>query len=295
MNIDHIKYYIAAVEYGSFEAAGRALFTSASSIARAVHGLEREYHITLTENAGTNAAPTEIGLRFYEDARHMLRAFERFESSAHSLSRSHDLRAPLRLAIAETPCRGAVVSPSALSEFKRMCGDVVPILAWAPSGVCLATLEEGLVDAAIVLGEVDRAGMGSVELCVMILALALSNRNPLALQGTVSIEELSALEIGKPRDLRYCAPMIDGVFRDHGIDPHYVRLGESQTEHANLLSTGGGFFVFRELEAAKLYPDAVFVAVRNAKIAIPIHLVFHSDEESIGIDKLQRCLAEALA
>lgn len=288
MDIKRLMCLVATVDSGSYAATGRALFMSASTVARAVHDLEEEYHLQLMGGGG-KAESTKEGLGLCEAARELLSAVERFEEKASALNSSATLE-PLRLAIAETPIRGRVVSPSILEAFESAHAAAVLSCSWAPSGVCLAAVEDGRMDAAIVLGDVAREGLASVELFAISLSAALWKGDPLASQDSVALGELASRDIAQPRDLRYCEAAITDAFHDVGIEPRYVDTGPSRAEHRGLLEGGGAFLVFDEPEASGLGPDVVFLPIRGGQVVIPVHLIYPASTKHADVDALAHFL-----
>lgn len=71
MNTEHMRYYIATVEEGSYAAASRMLYISPEGISKAIRTLEKDYGLTLIEKDGRNIRPTRAGLEFYRRAKEL--------------------------------------------------------------------------------------------------------------------------------------------------------------------------------------------------------------------------------
>ena len=290
MDTTKLRYYVTAVQLGSYEAAGKALFVSSPAIARAVHELEHIYHVKLMQKSGTRATPTSIGRSFCDKAEEALRSMEDLTTLVETAGRYGQRMHTLKLAAVEFPFRGLVLPPAAFERFEDLYQDIPLSVIRRPSSICLAELEGGVVDAAIVLGRVKRPEMISNKLFSICLVAVASKESSLSDRKTISIEDLATKDIGRPHDLRCVYPLIDEAFRKRGIAPRYAELHPSTEQHSEFLARGGVFFALPEPEVMALYSDAVFLPVHDADLSVPVHLVFFSERNCHDLDALKRVL-----
>ena len=68
MNVQQLRYFLAAVEHGSFSAAARELRLAQPSVSEQVRQLEAELGVELVARVGRGLVPTEAGRRFRPEA-----------------------------------------------------------------------------------------------------------------------------------------------------------------------------------------------------------------------------------
>ncbi len=290
MDTTKLRYYVTAVQLGSYEAAGKALFVSAPAIARAVHELEHTYHVKLMQKSGTRATPTPIGRSFCDKAEEALRSMKDLETLTQTAARYEQRISTIKLAAAEFPFRGLIFPPTTFKQFESLHPDIPLSVIRRPSSVCLAALEGGVVDAAIVLGRVKHPDMISSKLFSIRLVAVASKEGPFSGRKAIFLEDLAIKDLARPHDLRCVYPLIDEAFRKRGIAPRYSELHPSEERHAEFLARGGVFFALPEPEIVALYPDAVFLPVHDADLSAPIHLVFFSERNCHDLDALKKVL-----
>lgn len=74
MNLQQVRYFLAAVEHGSFTAAAEALHLAPASVSEAIRRLEAELGLVLFAREGRRVRLTDAGGAFVPRARHVLRA-----------------------------------------------------------------------------------------------------------------------------------------------------------------------------------------------------------------------------
>src|SRR3546814_634373 len=68
VDIGHLRYLVAAAEYGSFRRAAKSLHVQQSSISRTIRGLEDQLGVSLFERNYSGVCLTDAGRRFLCDA-----------------------------------------------------------------------------------------------------------------------------------------------------------------------------------------------------------------------------------
>jgi DNA-binding transcriptional LysR family regulator len=85
LNLDSLKVFLAAAEYGSFSEAGRQLHLSQSAVSQIIQGLERQVGVQLFVRQGRVAQLTEAGQVLVSMARELLTSAQRVEQTMLSL------------------------------------------------------------------------------------------------------------------------------------------------------------------------------------------------------------------
>ena len=72
MELEQLRMFVSAAESGSFSAAGRELYTSHSTVSRAVSALEKELGVRLISRSNRVLGLTAAGELLLEEARELL-------------------------------------------------------------------------------------------------------------------------------------------------------------------------------------------------------------------------------
>jgi len=99
LSIDHLEAFVAAVECGSFSAAGRRLGKVQSAVSSAVANLEIDVGVSLFDRTGKYPKLTLEGEALLREARHILAGCNDFIKRAYSFGEGGDAR--IRLGIDE--------------------------------------------------------------------------------------------------------------------------------------------------------------------------------------------------
>ena len=85
MELEQLRMFVSAAESGSFSAAGRGLYTSHSTVSRAVSALEKELGVTLISRSNRVLGLTGAGELLLEEARELLRGAEELREKLKAL------------------------------------------------------------------------------------------------------------------------------------------------------------------------------------------------------------------
>lgn len=90
IELRHLRYFVAAAEYGSFRKAGAALGLSQSAISRCIADLEDKIGASLFHRHAWGVSQTDAGQRFLQRARQALRAVSEGAHDVASVGRSEE-------------------------------------------------------------------------------------------------------------------------------------------------------------------------------------------------------------
>ena len=79
MELEQLRFFIAAAEAGSLSAAARELYVSHSTVSRAISALEASLGVRLLERGGRGAEPTAAGRELLGGGRELLAAAAELE------------------------------------------------------------------------------------------------------------------------------------------------------------------------------------------------------------------------
>ena len=292
MNISQLEYFVTTVQCGSFSTAAKELFVTPQAVSKAVGELERELHVQLCEKSGRSVQPTPFGRIFSARAAEALSCLVDLDTLARSHATAEDREGSVSLAIACSPCRGNVIRADDFDSFEKTCPRIKLSTAFLPSGACLAALEEGAVDAAIVLGRVSKPGITCIRLLLFPLHLAVSRTHPLASRAIVHLDDLDGLPLAVPEDLRFCKSLIADHLKGKGVEPLYVGLPPFASDHrAFLEERRGAMLVADDPFLDELYPAAAVLPVApEDMMPIPLCFAYASERVNPALPSVERYL-----
>ena len=85
MKLQHLKYFVAVFEEGSFSAGAQRVNATQSGLSMHVRQLEDRYQVQLLNRSSTGVTPTEVGKRFYRDAVRVIHAASEAEANLLAL------------------------------------------------------------------------------------------------------------------------------------------------------------------------------------------------------------------
>lgn len=81
MKIEHLKYLLVAIHYGSMNKASNALFCTQPTITNAIKSIENELGYAVVKRSANGIIPTELGRYVVEDAKLIISYFERWKEN----------------------------------------------------------------------------------------------------------------------------------------------------------------------------------------------------------------------
>ena len=234
---------------------------------------------------------------FAARASEVLESLQDLETLAKNQAATCESEGSVTLAMACSPFRGNPLHLEDLSAFRSAFPLVRLTATLHASGACLAALEDGAVDAAIVVGRAARPNLTCVKIFSFFLHVAVSANHPLAGKEDLRFEDLAETPLAAPEDLRYCHGVITSHLVARGIEPRYVPLDPSVERHrAFLEKERGALLVAADPELAKLYPGAVVTAFApDDALSIPLCLAYASDNDNKTLPHLEHYLLSTAA
>jgi DNA-binding transcriptional LysR family regulator len=288
-----------AVEHGSFSKAAKLMFVSSQAVANAISAMEKDLQLSLFDRSAHGTKPTDYAMLLVPKAKEALQAYKALRSCADLLAEDNtddtDIAGALSVAVTSSPYEGGVIPKRLFDKFSGRYPMVDLTGSHNLSGVCISALLDGMVDAAIILGRLDRRssdGIACEKLFDAYLRVVVSRKHPLSGKGTVSLRELSEHPMAKPSDLRFCHPILSRQFANMGIRPEFIDLDPTLDDyHALIHDECGVVFVTYDPHLEKLYTDVTFLSLSIEKsIKIPVCLVFKQGDKARIISALQRFL-----
>ncbi len=146
MKLQHLKYFVAVLEEGSFSAGAQRVNATQSGLSMHVRQLEDRFQVQLLNRSSTGVTPTEAGKRFYRDAVRVIHAATEAEENLRALS--GEVSGEVKVGLMPTFTRG-VLGP-ALIRFLAEYPNVKVSVREAYSGELSRMVLAGELDFAIV-------------------------------------------------------------------------------------------------------------------------------------------------
>ncbi len=147
MNLQQLRYLVSTAETGSVSGAARAHQVTQPVVSRALHDLERQYHLVLLRRHGRRLVPTEGGQAVVTAARRALEALDAVDQTARRLASGAEL------VVVATPTNSVLLSPIVASFVQRAPATPLRLRRAGSMGEVFAMLESG--EAELGFGDLD--------------------------------------------------------------------------------------------------------------------------------------------
>lgn len=183
MNISQLEYLVETIDQGSYANAAKQLFVTPQAVSKGISDLEKELGIKLFIKSGRGIEPTAFGSIIASKAREIIECCMDLRVFAKSLAReqaSKQLAGNLNIAVASSAYEGGVIDRSFFSSFSVDFPEISLNISNCSNGACFSALYEGIIDAAIVLGNTSMEGFSCTKIFDSSMRVAMSNTHPLA-------------------------------------------------------------------------------------------------------------------
>jgi len=286
MDLKHLRYFVAAVEEGSMQAASEKLAVTQPALSRRIQDLEADLGCDLLIRSARGVSPTRAGQAFYRDALQVLDKMSDAVQIARRIGLAQGRES--RLGVVQTARKYGFIH-DALAAYAQAHPDAGVALTRGPSLMLAAELREGRLDATLLFERhfgPPRFEDRLVHRERYVLAVHPAHR--LASPGPVELNQLAGTPFvwllrrggvdGPDHLLQHC--------RLHGLDPMIGQLANSSEELIDLVTVSGGIcltpastvlstpqgqLVFRSVPALGLELDLTLAWARRDQAAVPAH------------------------
>lgn len=194
MKLQHLKYFVAVFEEGSFSAGAQRVNATQSGLSMHVRQLEDRYKVQLLNRSSSGVTPTEVGKRFYQDAVRVLHAAT--EADANLKSMSGTVTGHVTVGLMPTFTR-AVLGP-ALLRFAEDFPNVKITVREAYSGELSRQVLAGELDFAVVPAFESDERLRANLMGTDSEHLVASNKRTITGNETVTLSDLPPLDLVLP-------------------------------------------------------------------------------------------------
>ncbi len=214
MKLQHLKYFVAVFEEGSFSAGAQRVNATQSGMSMHVRQLEDRYQVQLLYRSSKGVTPTEAGKRFYRDAVRVMRTATEAEVNLRALSGA--VTGHVTVGLMPTFTR-AVLGP-ALMRFAKDFPNVKITVREAYSAELFRQVLAGELDFAIVPAfDADmrlRASLMGTDREYLVV----SCESGIVADRPVRLADLPPLDLVLPTRENVRRRKIDQYFATHGIE-----------------------------------------------------------------------------
>ncbi len=214
MKLQHLKYFVAVFEEGSFSAGAKRVNATQSGLSMHVRKLEDRYQVKLLNRSSTGITPTEAGKRFYRDAVRVMHAATEAEANLRTLS--GEVTGHVTVGLMPTFTR-AVLGP-ALIRFAKEFPSVKITVREAYSGELSRQVLSGELDFAVVPAFDADVRLRSSVMGTDQEYLVVASNSPINPKGAVKLADLPPLDFVLPSPENVRRRKIDQYLSSNGIE-----------------------------------------------------------------------------
>lgn len=213
MKLQHLRYFVAVYEEGSFSAGAQRVNATQSGLSMHVKQLEDRYNVQLLNRSSTGVSATEAGRRFYRHAVEVLRAAADAESTLRMLGET--ITGHVRVGLMPTFTR-AVLGPALLASAAAYPNIRVSVVE-AFSAELARQVSSGLLDFAVVPAFDSELNLTATRMGSDREYLMVSADSSIALGEEAVLAELPPLDIVLPSHENSRRKKIDAYLSANGI------------------------------------------------------------------------------
>ena len=240
MDLRQLRYFVAAIEEGSLQAAAERMNVAQPALSRRVRDLEAGLGCDLLVRGARGVAPTRAGTTLYREALLLLDRLDQAERHTRRAATGGD--ATVRVGLVITARKYAFVQQALIAHARRAT-EAGPVFTRGASSDLTAALRDGRLDMSLLyerhLGD---AGFGERMVHHERYVLAVHPEHPLAAPGPLTIARLS----GEPlvwlsrRDTERDQDQLMQQCRLHGLEPVIGQTAHSHDEQIDLTVVATG-------------------------------------------------------
>jgi DNA-binding transcriptional LysR family regulator len=181
IDLQHLRYTVAAADHGSFRRAAEALLLRQSSLSRRIRQLEHSVGTTIFERSSGGVRATEAGRNFLRLARSILEQMDSLVTTAHKTGRGE----AGRLTIGFYTSLSAGNLRATLVDYVQRFPGIEMGMVESSRARLVTALRNGAIDIAIITGERSLLGNKSMSLWSERILVALPEGHRLSASGNI--------------------------------------------------------------------------------------------------------------
>ncbi|KLK91927.1 LysR family transcriptional regulator [Microvirga vignae] len=278
----HLRYFLAASEYGSFRKAAAALAIQESTISRRVRDLEDRIGVSLFHRHSGGVRLTEAGERYFRHAQRILRHVRDSSKAAATVGRSEEGR--VRIGIYSSLASGFI--PRLLRAYDRQHAKVQIELVDGNPAEHVAAINQLQLDVAFLTGTRGWPGCDAAQLWSERVIAVLPDSHVLAGKGELQWHELAdehfiVSEVAPGQEIHdYLVQRLADLGHHPEIQPHHV----SRDNLLSLVALGRGLTLTSEAMTAAQFPGICYRPIAGE--ILPFNAVWSPNNDNPALRRL---------
>jgi len=261
IDLQHLRYAVAAADHGSFRRAADALMLRQSTLSRCTRQLEHSIGMTIFERSSGGLRTTAAGHEFLRIARSILQQMDSLVSSTYDAGRggAGRLSVGFQTSLSAGNLRGTLV------DYQKRFPEIDVTLKESSRISLVTALCSGTLDIAIVTGHVPQLGNQGMPLWSERILLALLERHPLAGKDVVYWTDLrgeillfSQHDPGRELEDVLMSKLVSPEDR-----PQIARHQVSRGIIKSLIAAGFGLSLITESDVGARFPGLTYRELRD--------------------------------
>jgi DNA-binding transcriptional LysR family regulator len=186
VDLQHLRYAVAAADHGSFRRAAEVLLLQQSTLSRCIRQLEHSLGMTVFERSSGGVRATTAGCHFLRTARSIVEQMDSLVNSAYHVGRGEAGR--LSVGFYTSISAGNLLAT--LVDFKKRFSQIDVCLKESSRVRLVTALRNGVLDIAIATSELPLLADQGMPLWSERILLALLEEHPLAGKDVVHWTDL---------------------------------------------------------------------------------------------------------
>lgn len=282
MNINQVKYFVAAYEQGSISTAARQQNVTAQAVSKAINDLEKEYGQKLFDRTNHGVNPTAKGRAFYQKARIAAKAYTELETlSLDGETPELESLKPFRMALCSPAFDGDDRMRNAWSTFLQRNTDMPIEFNLATREQIIRGISPDEYDALVTIGLFEKEGCTCTPIGSLPTGITVARTHPLASKESVTFADLQKYPAGQSEVYDTFNQSILVTYKKRGLISFTNRISSAADALAHLTLKQGYFFSVVMSQLAKPRITSTLVPLDAAEDPrIPICIVTRDDRET---------------
>lgn len=295
MNIEQLRNLVSLRQTGSITKSAQRLFVTPQGISKSIKTLERELDAALVEKKNGGISLTEIGEHVCEDASRILSIVDEIPLKIRSFSEGSSLPKEIKLGISRFDLRGSTLTSQELEQLSAAIPSTITPYFSSPEG-CFLAVRRSSIDAALVFGTYDFAGVSSIPLGYSQIHVAITEASPLFTKKQLELADIGGEPFLCPLDINYFYPkLLNLCSLKHISPPGFLHQTIELDMEKGFLGDGGALFVDSTSNITELVSGCKIIPLLSEpELSIPLSLIYKTDAEMPWRHELTRHLRACL-
>ncbi|QHC05642.1 LysR family transcriptional regulator [Anoxybacillus sp. PDR2] len=267
MNLQQLRYFLAAAKFKSFSKAAEAMYISQPALSKQIALLENQLQITLFERTSNGVQLTHKGEQLYQQLAPLVNQLD-------AILRAFTEPEEIRLGV--LPSIGTYYLPELVSRLPFL--RLIPIVK-NTSAELVELIEAGEADAAIIQDRPQSGTMRQTRLFEETYLAAVPIGHPLSQQTEIRLSDFNQTNVILQQTACDSRDYFELEFRKLGLKPEITLVhGLFESLLAYAVSMEGIAFIPKMMAASVTHHQIVYKPIENQYFKRTIHLLARSND-----------------